>query len=62
MEGVAAPALVVRGRRDRLYDEPFSELLAARAGSGRRLTLPGGHNTPFTHPFATAAAWRSALS
>jgi pimeloyl-ACP methyl ester carboxylesterase len=51
---VRSPVLVLRGRHDHLCPQPWAELLVRRAHDGRLVVLPGGHNTPYTHPLATA--------
>ncbi|HVM26990.1 MAG TPA: alpha/beta hydrolase [Mycobacteriales bacterium] len=59
---VHVPMVVVRGRHDHLCDDAWARQLADAAPRGRVLVVPGAHNTVSTHPAATAAAWRSALS
>jgi pimeloyl-ACP methyl ester carboxylesterase len=59
------PALVVRGRHDRIAPADWVALLASRTG-GRAVTLPvGAHMVPVTHPGHLAAVvepWRRAAS
>lgn len=52
------PLLVLRGRHDRLCPQAWAQQLADLAPDGRLVVLPGGHNTPWTHPAQTAAAVR----
>lgn len=50
VDGLRCPCLVVRGRHDHLAPEQWARRL------GTTITVPGAHNTPFTHPHAVAAA------
>jgi pimeloyl-ACP methyl ester carboxylesterase len=54
LAAVTCPVVLLRGRRDALCPEPFAHALAARAGDGVAVTLPGSHNVPYTHPGAVA--------
>lgn len=54
MPGVHAPVLVLRGRHDALCPPGWAADLAGRARSARLVTVPGAHNTPYTHPGAVA--------
>ena len=51
---VRAPLLVLRGRHDALCPPGWAADLAGRARSARLVTVPGAHNTPYTHPGAVA--------
>jgi pimeloyl-ACP methyl ester carboxylesterase len=51
---VAAPVLVLRGRHDALCPPEWAADLARSARLGRLVTVPGAHNTPYTHPGAVA--------
>jgi pimeloyl-ACP methyl ester carboxylesterase len=51
---VAAPVLVLRGQHDALCPPEWAEDLARCARFGRLVTVPGAHNTPYTHPGAVA--------
>jgi pimeloyl-ACP methyl ester carboxylesterase len=51
---VAAPVLVLRGRRDTLCPLPWARQLMAGRADGEVRTLPGSHNVPYTHPGAVA--------
>jgi pimeloyl-ACP methyl ester carboxylesterase len=54
LPAVTAPVLVLRGRHDALCPPGWAADLAAGARSGRLVTVPGAHNTPYTHPGAVA--------
>jgi pimeloyl-ACP methyl ester carboxylesterase len=57
LAAVRCPVLVVRGRRDRIAPQDWTEVLAATAPTGRAQTLAaGGHMVPITHPVALANA------
>lgn len=56
--GLRVPLLVLRGREDRLCPQDWAQHLAGAAPDGRVTVVPGGHNTTWTHPGATAAAVR----
>lgn len=56
---LTCPLLVLRGRHDAVSPEDWAELLAAR---GRKVTLPGAHNIPFTHPELMSAAIQGLLT
>ena len=56
---LAVPLLVVAGRHDGVCPPEWRRALAGV--HGREQELPGGHNTPWTHPEQTAAAVRSVL-
>ena len=60
--GVGCPVLVARGARDRVSPGAWAQRLAGGAREGRAVTLPGAHNTPWTHPDATAGALGPLLS
>ena len=59
--GLTPPLLVLRGEHDHLCPRPWAAELADRAPSGRLQVLPGGHNSPWTHPEATSQALRAAV-
>lgn len=50
---VGAPVLILRGREDRLLTRRWAHELAARAGDGTVVEVPGAH----TFPWADPAAW-----
>jgi pimeloyl-ACP methyl ester carboxylesterase len=54
LPAVAAPVLVLRGRHDALCPPEWAADLARGARLGRLVTVPGAHNTPYTHPGAIA--------
>lgn len=56
---LSVPLLVVAGRDDALCPPDWRRALAGT--SGRVREVPGGHNTPYTHPQETADAVRSVL-
>lgn len=55
---VRSPLLVVRGRHDHLCPQQWAGAIAAAAPDGRVQVVPGGHNTPYTHPDVMAAVVR----
>jgi pimeloyl-ACP methyl ester carboxylesterase len=57
---VTCPVVVVRGERDHVSPPAWGDRLAGLARSGRCLTVPGAHNSVFTHPRQTAPAWLTA--
>jgi pimeloyl-ACP methyl ester carboxylesterase len=52
LPAVPAPVLVLRGRHDALCPPGWATDLARGARAGRLVTVPGAHNTPYTHPGA----------
>jgi pimeloyl-ACP methyl ester carboxylesterase len=52
LPAVQAPVLVLRGRHDALCPPGWAADLARGARFGRLVTVPGAHNTPYTHPGA----------
>lgn len=52
------PLLVLRGRHDHLSPQEWADAIAVGAPDGRTQVVPGGHNTPYTHPEPTAQVIR----
>ncbi|MDN5749653.1 MAG: alpha/beta hydrolase, partial [Pseudonocardia sp.] len=52
--GLTVPALVVRGREDRLVPAEFARRLAATIPQGSRVELAAAHALPFSAPAAIA--------
>jgi pimeloyl-ACP methyl ester carboxylesterase len=59
--GRTPPLVVLRGSEDHLCDEQWAAALASRAPDGRSVTVPGGHNAPYTVPDLTAQVLRDGL-
>lgn len=62
LAGVRCPVLVVRGPRDRIAPQDWTDQLAGLVGDGRSVTLAAGaHMVPITHPALLAAAVQAFL-
>lgn len=51
---IAAPAVVIQGRGDRLVDRSYGRRLAATLPRARLVLVPGGHMVPYVHPDVVA--------